>query len=95
MAAALGRPAPNKLRPLVPVDGGDAEIAPSFGTLTIRTLAEVDVIVARGDAPQRYEVRYRQRDEDDPSETTTVSVTAERVLREAPCAVLVVPATPQ
>jgi cholesterol oxidase len=85
MAAALGRPAPNKLRPLVPVDGGDAEVAPSFGTLTIRTLAEVDVIVARGDVPQRYEVRYRQRDKNDPSETTTVSVTAERVIVAAGC----------
>jgi choline dehydrogenase-like flavoprotein len=91
MAAALGRPADDTLRPSMeaskdPNDPQKQEKPASFaGFLEIRPLAEVDVIAALADPKKRYEVRYRQRDREDPSETTRTSVTAERVIVAAGC----------
>lgn len=51
--------------------------------LMIEPLAEVDVI--RALAGGGYEIRYLQRDQNDPSRTTPKSVTADRVIVSAGC----------
>ena len=87
LTAAIGKPAPDNLRPSMadPANPHPQETGPSFGTLKIQTLAEVDVVATRDDPKRPYEVRYRQRNADDPSATTQTTVTAQRVIVAAGC----------
>jgi cholesterol oxidase len=68
---------------LMPAVLGDPKNPPLFPNMELKTLAEVDVIVALPNGG--YEVRYSQRDPKDPSRKTDETVTADIVIVAAGC----------
>lgn len=86
MGAAIGKPLPSELRPGVvppPQPGDPVSIGPTFPSLKIHALAEVDVVKDRPEGG--YVVRYKQRHQGNPSAFDWVEVSTDRVVLSAGC----------